>query len=137
MIGGVGVDVVDIPQFRQQIDDPISNFVHATFTQREQNDAQSKPQPAPSLAARFAAKEAFIKAWSSSRYGYPPHSIHINLCDIEVASDSYGRPAINLYGQVKVLMNQMTSAYRTHLSLSHDGEVATAFVVLELFPERT
>ena len=135
MISGVGTDVVDIAGFREQLDDSASGFVSATFTGQEQVYANRKPQPYASLAARFAAKEAFIKAWSGSRYGYPPQSLHVDLREIEVIQDGYGRPRLQLHGQVQTLVNRVNSAHRTHLSISHDGDIASAFVVFETFPE--
>ena len=135
MICGIGTDVVDIAGFREQLDDSASGFVSATFTGQEQVYVNQRPQPYASFAARFAAKEAFIKAWSGSRYGFPPHRPHVDLREIEVTQDGYGRPRLQLHGQVQMLVNSEHSVHRTHLSISHDGDIASAFVVFETFPE--
>ena len=65
------------------------------------------PGPAPareaeSLAARWAAKEAVIKAWSSTRYGHPEviDPSPVDLREIEVRTDAWGRPAIRLHGAI-------------------------------------
>ena len=84
-----------------------------------------------SLAARWAAKEAVIKAWSSTCFGHPevidPESV--DLREIEVRTDAWGRPAIRLHGAIADSM----ARYDVLVSLSHDpaADVAAAFVVLQ------
>ena len=79
-IVGVGIDVVSIPDFAEQVDQPGTVFAE-TFTPGERRDAADKSSSAARhLAARWAAKEAVIKAWSGSRFaqaagaagGHPP-----------------------------------------------------------------
>jgi holo-[acyl-carrier protein] synthase len=120
----IGVDVVDIPEFTRQLEDRASGFVDGTFAAGEQRTANGDPRR---LAARFAAKEAFIKAWSGSRRGQPPLLAHIDLREIEVVDDGYGRPGLRLHGAVADAVGPVA----THLSLSHDGHAAIAFVMLE------
>jgi holo-[acyl-carrier protein] synthase len=120
----IGVDLVDVPAFAQQLDDAASGFVAATFTAREQRVAKGD---ARRLAARFAAKEAFVKAWSGSRRGRPPLLAEIDLREIEVVDDGYGRPSLQLHGAVADAVGPLA----THLSLSHDGAAAIAFVMLD------
>ena len=133
MIAGVGTDVVDVAQFRQQLADPASRFVTATFTDAERAASASRPSgdPVVHLAARFAAKEAFIKAWSGGFYGQTPQFNAVDWRNIEVVSDTVGRPALRLSGAVADAVNSAYPACRIHLSLSHDGPIATAFVILE------
>ena len=78
------------------------------------------------LAARFAATEAFIKAWSSSRWGSPPLLRSVDMREIEVIQDPWGRPSLRLHGDVARAAGRLDA----HLSLSHDGGVAVAFVIL-------
>ena len=120
----IGVDLVDVSGFAEQLDDRASGFIAHTFTVREQRAANGD---ARRLAARFAAKEAFIKAWSSTRYGQPPLLAAIDLREIEVVDDGFGRPGLQLHGAVA----QAAGPLVTHLSLSHDGAAAIAFVMLE------
>jgi holo-[acyl-carrier protein] synthase len=120
----IGVDLVDVPGFAQQLDDTASGFVEHTFTTQEQRTAKGDPRR---LAARFAAKEAFVKAWSGSRRGQPPLLAHLDLKEIEVVDDGYGRPGLRLHGAVADAVGPVA----THPSLSHDGPSAIAFVVLE------
>lgn len=133
MILGIGTDTVAIDAFSAQLDDPASSLLPGTFTAQEQATAESRPsgQPRVHLAARFAAKEAFIKAWSSSFFGQKPALAHVDLREIEVVHDRYGRPALRLSGEVATALQRRAPGCVTHLSLSHDGPCATAFVVLE------
>ena len=70
-IVGVGIDLVSIPEFAEQVDQPGTVFAE-TFTPGERRDAADKSSSAARhLAARWAAKEAVIKAWSGSRFAKP------------------------------------------------------------------
>ena len=129
MILGVGTDIVIISSFQEQLLDSASTFSSATFTPRELRDSQQRSSvPARHLAARFAAKEALLKAWSSSRWGLPPLLSCVNMLEIEVLLDAFGRPRLILHGQLADALGST----RTHLSLSHDGDYALAFVTLEV-----
>lgn len=132
MIAGVGVDVVAVGGFRQQAEDRASAFISNTFTLLELAEAQSRPgrDDILHLAARFAAKEAFVKAWSSAARGLPQALPSVSLREIEVVSDARHRPSLRLHGRVAEKVSELGLG-ACHVSLSHDGEVATAFVVLE------
>lgn len=132
---GVGIDVVDIAGFRVQLADLASGFVDATFTAGEWRDAERPAgDRAERLAARFAAKEAFVKAWSGARFGRPPAVATVDLRQVEVTLDGWGRPALRLHGAVREAVAELAPAGAggagLQLSLSHDGGVATAVVVL-------
>ena len=119
----VGVDLVNVPGFEQQLEDTASGFVTHTFTPREQRLARDSRR----LAARFAAKEAFIKAWSGSRTHQPPLLGSLDLREIEVVDDGYGRPALALHGTLASVVGPCTMS----LSLSHDGDSAIAVVLFQ------
>lgn len=131
---GTGIDVVDVEAFRVQLADPASGFVASTFTGDEQRDAQRPAgDPAARLAARFAAKEAFVKAWSGARLGRPPAVPVVDAREIEVRLDPWGRPSLLLRGAVRHALLELGTDGEppvAHVSLSHDGAVATAVVVL-------
>lgn len=118
----IGVDLVCISEFRAQLALPGSTF-ESVFTSRELRVAAGKPDRAEHLAGRWAAKEAFIKAWSQSIYGLPPviEPDRVNFAEIEVVADRYGRPAISLSGAVGAVAPASQS-----LSISHDGDYAIA-----------
>lgn len=134
MTRGVGVDVVDLEGFRRQMADPASRFVEGTFTARERQDATTRASgdPGRHLAARFAAKEAFVKAWGGARFGLPPALRTVDLRTIEVVGDAWGRPTLRLSSDLAATVEEsLGGPWRAHLSLSHDGPTALAYVVLE------
>ncbi|WIK64413.1 holo-ACP synthase [Gleimia hominis] len=71
LVLGHGIDLVFVPDFAEQLHQPGSVFAKV-FTDREWGRAQRRPDPVASLAARWAAKEAVVKAWSSALFGMPP-----------------------------------------------------------------
>lgn len=128
-IRGLGVDVVDVDGFRRQLADPASVFATAVFTPGERLAAarRASGDPARHLAARYAAKEAFVKAWSGGRFGLPPLVASVDLRAVEVVSDAWDRPALRLDDALAAVVGPC----RLHVSLSHDGAVATATVIIE------
>lgn len=123
---GVGVDLVHVPSFADQLERPGTGFA-AAFLPGERSDAQSHPSDvARHFAARWAAKEAVIKAWSASIFGEAPvmdeHVHHL----IELVSDAWGRPRIRLHGEVA----RYLTGHALEVSLSHDGDYAIAYVIL-------
>jgi len=125
---GTGIDLVDVEAFREQLADHASGFVAGVFSTRERSDAGRHGDPVPGLAARFAAKEAFVKAWSGSRFGLPPVMERADLRDIEVILDADHRPRLVLSGAVG---DAVSSEIAIHVSLTHDGPMAGAVVVLD------
>ena len=131
MILAIGHDVVDVPGFRAQLAEPGSTFADRVFTAQERATATSRPSDdAVHLAARWAAKEALVKAWSSVRHGLPPVHPHADWSEIEVVSDRWRRPRLVLHGEVKEHVEAL-GVRRIHLSVSHDGDIASATVLLE------
>ncbi|MCW2760620.1 MAG: holo-ACP synthase [Marmoricola sp.] len=125
----VGVDVVGITAFAEQLAEPGTRFARS-FTPGERR-AASRSSEAQSLAARWAAKEAVVKAWSSTCFGHPEviDPEFVDLREIEVRTDAWGRPAIRLHGAIAHAMQ----GYDVLVSLSHDpaADIAVAFVVLQ------
>jgi holo-[acyl-carrier protein] synthase len=137
----VGLDIVTTTTFAEQLADPASGFVDATFTAGEQRAARGADAlRVQRLAARFAAKEAFVKAWSGARAGRPPAHDTVDLLEIEVVDDGHGRPALALHGAVAAALEQLADELgvegplRPHLSLSHDPPTAAAVVILSVSP---
>lgn len=129
MIRGVGLDLVDVATFREQLALPGSVFAEGTFTPAERREADARPDhdPARHLAARYAAKEAFVKAWSGAAFGRVPQMAGVDLREVELMSDGYGRPAIQLHGELA----QRAGGLHILVSLSHEGSMAAAVVVIE------
>lgn len=139
---GIGLDVVDVAAFAEQLDVPGSTFASSAFTAGERSDVVEVHDghtriDARRLAARFAAKEAFLKAWSNSRFGDEPQLSRWEPRDIEVVTDGWGRSRLRLHGPVAVAVaEQFGDSWAVHLSSSHDGPVAAAIVVLAAAPGR-
>lgn len=100
-------------------------FVDRVFTDDEIAYCRSRRDPAPHFAARFAAKEAFLKA-----LGAPPG---LRWTEIEVRSTPGGAPVLVLSGEAAAAARRRGVASQ-HLSLTHAGDVAAAVVVLEAGP---
>ncbi|WP_435299425.1 holo-ACP synthase [Timonella sp. A28] len=115
MIVGIGVDVVDIERFRRTIE-RTPRLRDKLFTEPERD------MPIESLAARFAAKEAIAKALGSPG-GMLWH-------DVTIRRATGQRPTIEAEGTVAATASDL-GVRVFHLSLSHDGPVATAMVVAE------
>ncbi len=126
-IVGVGVDAVDVARFRRVLDRR-PRFAARCFTLSEQCDATSSADVAQSLAARFAAKEAVMKALGTGIGAFA-------LTDVEVRRTT-GRgatrnaPFLVLHGTAAELAGAQ-GAGQFHLSLTHTDGVAIAFVVAE------
>jgi holo-[acyl-carrier protein] synthase len=124
---GVGVDAVDVARFRRILARR-PGFAARFFTDTEQADARRSPDPSESLAARFAAKEAVMKALGTGLGGFA-------LTDVDVRrSDGVGAtrnaPSVVLHGAAATLADRR-GAGPIHLSLTHTPQVAVAFVVVE------
>lgn len=122
-----GVDIVHIPSFAAQLTIPGSRFEHV-FSPQELRHAHEHPRRAEHLAGKWAAKEAFIKAWSLSLLGAPPvlAAEEVNFADIEVLPDQWQRPHIYLRGTI----GQLCPWDEANVSISHDGEYAIAMVTV-------
>lgn len=100
-------------------------FVERVFTTAEREYCDSKgAAAAQSYAARFAAKEAFLKALRTGWRG------KITWQDIEVMRDPDGVPSLKVTGEAYVILEKMGSP-EVHLSISHTAEHAIAQVILE------
>ena len=84
------------------------------------------------LAGRWAAKEAFIKAWSQAIYGLPPVIAEedVQWALIEVRADRWGRVALHVAPALDAQVRESIGDYTTALSISHDGDYATAVCVI-------
>lgn len=127
---GVGVDLVHVPAFVEQLALPGTRFAEV-FTPGERRDTAERAAAhgggeGRHLAVRWAAKEAFVKAWSASIFGDPPVMGDEVLGLVEVVCDVWGRPRLRLHGEVATHLPSVES----HVSLSHDGDHAIAYVVL-------
>ncbi|MGB0648458.1 MAG: holo-ACP synthase [Bradymonadia bacterium] len=131
MILGIGVDIAEVNFWRQAARDPTTSVIEGTFTINEQTEARDGvTESAQRFATRFAAKEAFLKALSSGRFGSSPMRSSIALTEIEVVSDTWGRPKLTLHGEAQKVAKER-GVHTQHLSLSHEQQFVVAMVVLE------
>jgi holo-[acyl-carrier protein] synthase len=126
---GVGVDAVDVERFRQILARR-PNFAARFFSETERADAGRSADPTESLAARFAAKEAVMKALGTGLGG-------IALTDIEVrctpgSGSTSGAPYVVLHGAAAALAHDRGA--RLHVSLTHTTQLALAFAVADHAP---
>jgi len=120
VIVGIGVDVVDIARFeRGLIRTPA--LKDRLFAESEQ-ERDGSPMPLRSLAGRFAAKEALIKALGDSS-GVTWH-------DMRVVSNELGNPGFELYESTRAIA-EGRGITAIHLSMSHDAGFAIAYVIAE------
>lgn len=122
---GVGVDLVHVPSFAEQLEQPGSRFADV-FAPGERRDVAARGGHPRHWAARWAAREALVKAWSSAIHGHAPVMGDEALRQVEVVCDAWDRPRLHLHGAVA----QHLAGVDVHLSLSHDGDHAMAYVVL-------
>lgn len=124
MIRGIGIDTVEISRIQTFLDDRNQALLERLFTSAELQHCRRRKQAAACLAARFAAKEALVKALGTGlRDG-------LSWVEIEVVNDLLGKPAMKLLGRTAELVASRGFLI-IHLSLSHDGGQAIAFVILE------
>lgn len=123
-IVGLGTDLARVERFRIFIVNKKTALLERLFTLGEREYAFAKKDPAPHLAARFAAKESCLKAFGLGwREGISWH-------DMEVVPDELGRPDLRLSGRAaEVAATKQVEV--VHLSYSHDGDYAVATVILE------
>jgi holo-[acyl-carrier protein] synthase len=145
----IGIDLVDISAFIEQSKMPGTRFL-GNFTALEISDAKQSAQrrlginPSSTaeyesayifhLAGKWAAKEAFIKAWSNLlRQGRQDHKItqdQVHYVEIEVQKNKFGTPYLALHGKIKQLFNADLEIDTVSLSISHDGDYATAICAI-------
>lgn len=124
MIVGTGIDITAVARFERFIADQNEPLLNRLFTESERAYCRPKKNSAQHYAARFAAKEAFVKALGMGiREGISWH-------DVEVAHDSLDKPLFRFTPTAEARL-QERMVTRTHLSLSHDGGMAAAMVILE------
>ena len=123
MIYGTGIDIIEVSRIRSVMERDIG-FREKIFTPGEIAYCETKKHKYENYAARFSAKEAFLKAIGTGwRFG-------IRFADIDVYHDEYGKPLIKLTGKAEQLAKDERIS-KIHVSLSHLKEMATAIVIVE------
>ena len=128
MIVGIGTDLVEIRRIESILDRRRERFVDRIYTSAECVYCDKKASSFQEYAARFAAKEAVMKALGTGR------SRGVAWRDIEVVNEPSGRPTIRMTGRAAERARAI-GAQHCHLTLSHDGGFAIATVVFEGEPQ--
>ena len=125
MIVSIGIDIIEVGRVREVLA-RTPRFCERVFTQKERDycDSRGAAVAAQHYAARFAAKEAALKALGTGWSG------GVAWQDVEVSSLESGAPTIIFHGHVRELFEQ-SGATVAHLSISHTTEHAIAQVILE------
>ncbi len=124
MILGLGTDIVENERIENLFRQHGRKFLERVFTEEEVEYALSHEDPVPFLAARFAVKEAFVKALNIRG------ASGMRLKDVEVAGKIFGKKSLKLYGKAKRMAEEM-GALHYHISLSHSKASSLAVVILE------
>ena len=123
MIVGVGIDMIEVDRVLEKIDSN-NGFRKLIFSEKEIAFCDSMPKRGEHYAARFAAKEAFLKA---TGFGL---TLGFELAEIEVVHDDKGKPLLNLTGKAGMKAAQH-HWNKIHLSISHLQTMACAVVIIE------
>lgn len=121
MICGIGTDISKVSRFEKWVNNP--GLYLRYFNKSEIKESKSVHAQCEHLAARFAAKEAFSKALGTG--------IIFDLKDVYVTNDNLGKPILNVEGKAADILKDKFGNCKVHVSLSHEKEYATAFVIIE------
>lgn len=124
MIIGIGIDLVEVARIGRMVERYGRRFVDRVYTAHEVEACRRRGAAAQEFAARWAAKEALMKAVGTGWRG------GVLFRDIENYNLPSGKPMIRLHGRVKKLAQRL-GGRRIHVSISHEREYAVAVVILE------
>jgi holo-[acyl-carrier protein] synthase len=124
MIAGTGIDLVDVKRMQRLLSKWGERFTGRYFSPGEIAYCRQKASSATHYAARFAAKEAFLKSLGIGL------GMGVGLRDIEIVNDDRGKPELIVYGEAQRILSDR-GIRRLHVSLTHTTESAGAIVILE------
>jgi len=116
MVTGLGVDLVSVARIERALERH-ANFRTKLFSEGERAYCESQKRPALHYAARFAAKEAAIKALGRA----------VPFKDVEILKNAQGRPYVRFHGKAL----ELAGSVKAQVSLSHTAEFACAVLILE------
>jgi len=124
VILGIGIDVVEVVRLAEALERQGDRFINKVFTDREWQACDLRADRVLALAARFAAKEACLKAlgtgWAEG----------LGFRDVEVVREGNQPPRLVLHGEA-VRRAEALGVVRSHVSLTHQPGLAAAVVILE------
>ena len=123
MIYGIGTDISEVKRFKKWLENP--SMIQRFFNDKEIfNGEANDERKLQHYAARFSAKEAFVKALGTGFKNF-------SLKEIYVTKDIEGKPFINVTGNAEKILKERCGNCSMNLTLSHEKEYAVAFVVIE------
>ena len=125
MVYALGIDLVEITRIEKIIKRWDDRFIRRVFTKREIEYCRKKPHAAQHYAARFAAKEAFLKCLGLGIMN------GVALHQIEVINDRGGQPHLVIYDRAKAMLDTIHIT-NIHISITHSISHAAAVVALEV-----
>ena len=122
MIIGTGIDIVEVVRIKRALDMWGDRFLNRVFTKRELSYANKKKFSHENLAARFACKEAVLKAFGDTKVG-------IRLKNIEILNNSKGKPEVILHREAKEFADK-NKLDKIIVSMSHTNNYAVSNAIL-------
>lgn len=130
MIVGIGIDMCSVERIHALIERHGERFLNRVFCHEERERCGNNATAAEKFAARFAAKEATMKALGTG------WTAGVRFADIHVFTEPVGRPYIHLTGIAAQRAVEL-GVDKIHLSLSHEQKLAIAFVIFECDAEKS
>jgi len=124
MIYAVGTDLVEVSRIEKIIEKWRERFTRRVYSEGEIRYCSRRTYPAQHFAARFAAKEAFLKGVGLGMAG------GVGFRDVEVINRAEGKPELGFHGKAREMVDR-AGITESHISISHTDRYAVAFVVLE------
>ena len=121
MIVGTGIDMIEVKRIKNAVDKWGDGFLRRVFTDDEINYAKSRRFSSEHLAARFATKEAVLKAFGDDKW--------VDWKNIEIFNTKSGKPGIRLYGYLEEVKRQRDIG-EVAVSMSHTKNYAVANAIL-------
>ena len=122
MVLGLGIDIIEISRIKESIDEYGSNFLQKVYTPKEIEYCSAKANKYQHFAARFAAKEAVYKAFSTS------HQEGLSWQDIEITNEPSGMPIVKLNGKLKSFLSKDKDL---KISISHSDNFVTCVAIID------
>jgi len=122
MIFGIGTDIVEVKRFNKYIGN--QKLIDRFFNKKEQAVFSSEQAACEHYASRFAVKEAFAKALGTGLVGF-------EFSDVYTIKNESGKPELIVEGKAKLILDEKCPDAILHVSISHEKEYATAYVVIE------
>lgn len=124
MIYGIGIDIVEVLRVEKILQKWGDRFVTKVYSVEEADYCKKKAFPSIHFAARFAAKESFLKSLGMGL------GMGVGLKDIELINQWQGKPCLKIHNRAEDILRE-EGITKVHVSVTHTREYANAIVILE------